>query len=238
MSTATTIESRLLGLRRIPLLKTLPDDALRQFALCCQWRQFKSGEVIFTRAADDRDVYLIVAGRVRIDVFSAAGRQITYRELTGGEWFGELAAFDGQRRSADALARDDTLIAIVTAGRFRDLLFEHRAAGELVYVKLASWVRDLSERVFALTTLGVQNRLHGEILRLARESGIKNNRALIAPMPTHAELAGRLSTSREQVTRELKALRAQGLLEGSGRSVVVKDVARLEAVVATLHRTT
>jgi CRP-like cAMP-binding protein len=100
-----------------------------------------------------------------------------------------------------------------------------------VLVALATLVRGLSERVIDLSTLGEQNRIHAELLRLAHEAGIADNRARISPMPRHADIASRVSTYREQVTRELSALGRTGLLEEVDGALVVCDAAALERLV-------
>jgi CRP-like cAMP-binding protein len=106
---------------------------------------------------------------------------------------------------------------------------------ERVMRGLAALVRQLSDRVIDLSTLGVQNRVHAELLRLAQQAGVVDNRARLEPVPTHAELAGRISTNREQVTRELNALRREGLLAKDGKALVVPDVARLAGLVAEVR---
>jgi hypothetical protein len=85
--------------------------------------------------------------------------------------------------------------------------------------------------VVDVSTLGVQHRLHAELLRRARAAGVVDNRARLDPAPRHAELASRVSTYREQVTREFSALTKQGLLEKDGAGIVLTDVARLERMV-------
>jgi CRP-like cAMP-binding protein len=102
--------------------------------------------------------------------------------------------------------------------------------------RLVTSVRELTERVFDLSTLGVQNRVHAELLRLAREAGVRGNAARLDPAPKHTELASQVSTYREQVTRELSALVKQGLLERSGHALVITDVARLEKIVTDVRR--
>jgi CRP-like cAMP-binding protein len=77
----------------------------------------------------------------------------------------------------------------------------------------------------------VQNRIHGELLRLARQAGISDNRAILDPAPRHADIASQVSTYREQVTRELSALAKTGLLHKDQRRLVVRDVRALEALV-------
>jgi CRP/FNR family cyclic AMP-dependent transcriptional regulator len=93
-------------------------------------------------------------------------------------------------------------------------------------------VRALSDRVVDFSTLAVRNRIHAEVLRLARQAGVENNCAEIRKMPTHEEIAARVSTHREAVVRELKTFKECGLVEKPGhRRLIVLDVARLERIV-------
>lgn len=181
-------------------------------------------------------MYLIVSGQVRVTAFSAAGRQVTFGDMHAGEWFGDFAAIDGLSRSADVLAVEETLVASMKPAVYRRLLQEHPAVCDRMLRRLVSSIRELTERVFDFSTLGVQNRVHAELLRLARQAGVKGNTARIDPAPKHTDIAGQISTYREQVTRELSAMAKQGLLQRSGSALVIPDVARLERIVSEVRR--
>lgn len=218
------------------LLEGVPASALEQLAQQCRWRRFPVAQRVISRDAQDQDVYLIVSGRVRITSFSAAGRQVTYRDIPAGDWFGDFAAIDGLSRSADVVALEDTLAASMSPAVFRDLLHVHPAVCDRMLYRLVTLVRELTERVFDLSTLGVQNRVHAELLRLARLAGVKANVARIDPAPRHTEIASQVSTYREQVTRELSAMAKQGLVERDGHVLVIPDFDRLEKIVAAVRR--
>jgi CRP-like cAMP-binding protein len=220
-----------LGLRGIALLEGLSIERLEAIARECAWRNFEPGQHIITRDAPDRDLYLIVSGRVRVTTYSAAGRQVTFRDFGAGQHLGEVAAIDGLPRSADVVALESALLASMPAAAFRRLLREEPAIAERLLRDFAGLVRRLSERVVDLSTLGVHQRLHAELLRLAREAGVRGNSARIDPAPKHADLASQVSTYREQVTRELSALARAGVLRKEGRALLVLDVARLEKMV-------
>ena len=209
---------------------------LEELAKQCRWRHFHSEQRIISREAPDQDVYLIVSGQVRVIAFSAAGRQVTYRDIPAGDWFGDFAAIDGLSRSADVVALDDTLLASMNPAVFRRLLHEHPAVCDRMLHRLVTSVRELTERVFDFSTLGVQNRVHAELLRLARQAGVAGNMARIDPAPRHSDIAGQISTYREQVTRELSAMAKHGLIQRSGHALVIPDVARLEKIVAEVRR--
>jgi CRP/FNR family transcriptional regulator, cyclic AMP receptor protein len=220
-----------LGLRGIALLQGLAPQRLEALARECAWRRFEAEQGIISRASPDRDVYFIVSGRVRVTTYSAAGRQVTFRDFGPGEHFGEVAAIDGMPRSADVVGLEPGLLASLAPAAFARLLREEPSVAERLLRGLAGLVRRLSERVIDLSTLGVHQRLHAELLRLARQAGVKANRARIEPAPRHADLASQVSTYREQVTRELSALAKAGVLGKDARALVVLDVARLEKMV-------
>lgn len=224
-----------LGLRKIALLQGLSAEALDALARQCAWRHFDADQQIISREAADRDVYLIVSGRIRVTTYSAGGRQVTFRDASAGEYFGELAAIDDLPRSADVVALESTLLASMSPALFRNLLRNEPTVTERILLQLASLVRSLSERVIDLSTLGVQHRIHAELLRLARDAGIKGNKARLDPTPKHAEIASRVSTYREQVTREISALARLGLVARDGRALIVLDVRRLEQMVGIIR---
>jgi CRP-like cAMP-binding protein len=106
-----SVQPSSLGLRRVALLEGLSDERLESLARECAWRRYRAGQRIISRAAADRDVHLIVSGRVRVTTYSAAGRQVTFRDIDAGEMFGEVAAIDDMPRSADVVALEDALTA-------------------------------------------------------------------------------------------------------------------------------
>lgn len=231
MHRSESSQASALGLRRIALLEGLSDTALEALARQCVWRTFEPDQPIISRDADDRSVYFIVSGRVRATMYSRAGRQVTFGDQAAGEFLGELSAIDGQPRALDVIALESTLVASLTPAAFAQLLREQPAIVDRVLRRLTRLLRDTSERVIELSTLGVQNRIHAEVLRLAAKAGIRANTARLEPAPKHADIASRVSTNREQVTRELSHLMKIGLLGKDGAALIVLDVKRLEQMV-------
>lgn len=224
-----------LGLQNIALLQGLSPQRLDQLAQRCQWKSVPAGTPVLLRSEEKSDVYFLVSGELRVTTYSANGRQVTFRDPQEGEHFGDIAAIDGKPRSADVLTLKPTVVASLDRAAFLELLRDEPLVAERVMRGLAALVRQLSDRVIDLSTLGVQNRVHAELLRLARLGGIDGNQARLEPAPTHAELASRISTNREQVTRELNALRREGVLQKEGKALVVADLRRLAALVAEVR---
>jgi CRP-like cAMP-binding protein len=224
-----------LALRQIALFEGLSDQRLDLLAQQCLWHSVEAGKPLLLRAEQQGDLFLLVSGRVRVTTYSANGRQVTFRDSEAGEHFGDIAAIDGGPRSADVVTLEPSVVASLDRAAFMTLLHDEPLVAQRVMLRLVSLVRQLSERVIDLSTLGVQNRLHAELLRLARTAGIDGNQARLDPAPKHAALASQISTNREQVTRELNVLVRDGVLRKDDKALLVADVARLELMVSQVR---
>jgi len=193
-----------------------------------------AGQQIVGALDERRDLYCVVSGSVRATLFSANGKEITFRDITAGDIFGEYAAIDAKPRSATVVALEDTLTASMRPELFDEVLRCHPDIARKLMVQLIGQLRALTERIFALSALTVCNRIHAEILRLARGGQVEGNRGIIDPLPTHSEIASRISTHREAVARELSALARQGLVKRHGHVLEVTDLTRLARMVDTL----
>jgi CRP-like cAMP-binding protein len=145
--------------------------------------------------------------------------------------FGEIAAIDGKWRSASIEALEACTIASLTSDQFEALLVREPAVAMATLRQLAADVRRLSERVFEFSTLAVQNRIHAELLRLAGESRQPGGEAVLSPAPSLSDIANRISTHREAVSRELSRLSATGLLRREGGNLRITDLAKLSELV-------
>lgn len=214
------------------MLRGLPAAELRTLASACRWRAYDSGQEVFEQEGGSHDVFFVARGRVRVTIYAASGREVTFRDLSAGTTFGELAAVDGQSRSTSVVALDDqTWLAVLSRDQFRDLLHRQPAFVDNVLRGLVALVRDLTERVVQYSTLGVRNRIQAELVRMAREKGVSGNRAVISPSPKHADIASRVSTNREEVSREFGHLSREKIIERRRGELVILDVQRLVDIV-------
>jgi CRP/FNR family cyclic AMP-dependent transcriptional regulator len=216
------------ALADIPLFEGLPKQRLDAVAAQMHWHAVGARQAFIGRLALPGDVYFLVSGRVRVTACSAGGRQVNFRDVGAGHYFGELAAIDGEPRSADVVALVPSRIAALSHADFACLLREEPCVALRLLHDLAHSVRALSERVFELSTMEVNQRLGAELLRRFRASQAPGTRgARLEPAPTHEALAGDVSTGREQVTRALNAWVRQGVLAKERGALVAPDLERL-----------
>lgn len=203
-----------------------PDlDALKK-----RWtvRVYDQDETIIAHGDADRHVFFVLEGRARVTLYSDNGREITYRDVEAGEIFGELAGIDGKSRSASVVAVEKTRAAQLPCAAFRNLVDLHPTFAWTLLEHLSAQLRRMTERVYEYSTLAVRERLVLELLRQAKSAGQLDGRAYISPVPTHFELAAKISTHREAVSREMSALSKNGLIERSGGRLVLCNLAALE----------
>src|SRR5215831_324578 len=105
-------------LRQVPLFESLDDEAARKLCQLLESIDAKGNTFLF-RAGDEGDaMYLIESGKVRISVQATDGHEVTLTELGHGDFFGEMALLDGQRRSADAIVAEDARLAVLSREHF------------------------------------------------------------------------------------------------------------------------
>jgi CRP/FNR family transcriptional regulator, cyclic AMP receptor protein len=170
-------------------------------------------------------VFFVASGEVCVTIYSVSGKAVSFRNLGPGDIFGEYAAIDGKPRSASVEARSSCLIASMPAKEFRRLLETEAAVAQALLRDLVRNVRTLTKRVYEFSTLAVNNRIQAELLRLASLVPKEGKRARLKPAHTHAEIASRVSTHREAVTRELNRLSRIGIIER--QMLIVLDLDRL-----------
>jgi CRP/FNR family cyclic AMP-dependent transcriptional regulator len=216
--------------RRIPLFAGLHQEALQALSKLSHYQSFAAGEMMIGHQDQSFDVLFLVSGHARVNIYSSAGKRVSFREIREGAIFGELSALDGCPRSASVEAVTSCSAVVMPRQAFLKTVREQPVFMLSVMVHLTTLVRSLTERVFEFSTLAVRNRVHAELLRIAGDREGRNE-ARISPPPTHEEIASRISTHREAVTRELARLEEMGLISKEGRVLRINDLAALHRLV-------
>lgn len=199
-------------------------------ALEARWTvsTYRREETIVAHDEQGRDVFFVLEGRARATVFSEAGRVIAYRDIEPDDIFGELSAIDGNLRSASVVALEDLRVARLSGAALREIVNTRPAFAWALLEHLSGQMRRMTDRVYEFSTLVVRDRLIRELLRLSAEVG--DGQARVSPAPTHFDLAAKISTHREAVSREMSMLAKLKLIERHGDSLVLRDLAALRAL--------
>jgi CRP/FNR family cyclic AMP-dependent transcriptional regulator len=150
------------------LSPSLRHDILR----CAYVKRFKDGGLIAARGDPPEEWIACARGAVRVSSTSISGKQITLTYVEPGIWFGDVAIFDGDRRTHDAYAHGDTTILCVAKADFKKILAAHTEFYEAMLRLHARRIRQLYGLVEDLNTLPLRARLAKQLVHLVRSYGI------------------------------------------------------------------
>jgi len=215
--------------RNIAIFRDLEAEALNGLVVACSVRDYGPGELVVGHNDTTFDVFFLLSGKLHMSLYSADGQRVGLHEMSAGGMFGEISAVDGLPRSVSVDSATRCSIAIMPWQRFLAMIESSPCFAMAVTRQLATHVRRLTTRVFEFSTMAVRQRLRAELLRQALP--VVEDTAAIDPMPTHAELASRISTHREAVSREMAWLEGKGLVVKKGKALVIPSIARIRALI-------
>ncbi len=205
------------------LSPSLKHDILR----CAYVKRYKDGELIAARGESPEEWIACAKGAVRVSSTSISGKQITLTYLEPGIWFGDVAIFDGDRRTHDAYAHDDTTILCVARADFKKILAIHTELYEALLRLHARRIRQLFGLVEDLNTLPLRARLAKQLLHLVRSYGVPSlsntNEVRIGLQLAQEELAQLLGASRQRVNQELKSMEREDAIRIEPGGLVIRD---------------
>ena len=214
----------------LPFLERLPPEARAELDKAMHVVTVEDGGMVISQEEDSKDVFLVISGQARATIFSDEGKTVAYRDIGPGEIFGELAAIDDGPRSASVVAAGPLQIASIKTSRFRALVESNPGFAWALLGHLSAQSRVMTERIYEFSTMLVRERLLQELVRMGESRRIDQGAVTIAPAPTHYELASRISTHREAVSREMSKLSKAGLVGRSAGNLVLPDLDGLRAM--------
>ena len=211
-------------LDKVALLRPIEPKELAALERRCQWRHAKAKEWLIERDDIGTDIFFLTSGIVRVLITPTPDREVILADINAGGYFGEMAAIDGQPRSAGILAITDATIAVMSSAVFREVLRSHPDISEQLLKQLVGRIRTLDQRINEFSSMDVKHRIYAELLRRSRPDPTDERQAVVSPPPVHSDIAARVSTRREMVARELKALERAGLLTKRRGAFVITNV--------------
>jgi CRP-like cAMP-binding protein len=195
-----------------------------RIACYCDGRVYRPGYEIVRHRDTSTDVYFILNGRVEATILTWAGKVVSLQPLARGDMFGELSALDAGPRTTGVVTEAETTVLRISGPNFKDLVARNASLAERVMLRLCELSRHLCEKAFEARAypvpVQIMLEIHREVRRLAHAAGP----LVVDPAPTHKEIAERVGTTREQVTRVMTCLGRTGHLLQTGRRWEIADV--------------
>ena len=210
-------------LRTVPIFSDLTDQDIASLGRLSIRKHYPKDTVIFFENEEGDFFFMILDGRIKVTILGDDGREVILSLLGPGDFFGEMALLDNEPRSATAIAVEDSELLSLHRTDFQSVLADNKSITVGLIRVLTSRLRKANHQISTLALLDVYGRVARVIVDMAREEGRRLKDGRIAfRRATHQEIANRIGTTRETVTRMLKDLERQGLIHVEGKEMVVQ----------------
>jgi CRP/FNR family transcriptional regulator, cyclic AMP receptor protein len=188
-------------------------------------RSYTRGTALFhERQAVDR-VLVLLQGCVKLSCLSDGGKEVVLAIRGPGDLLGELAAIDGEPRSATATALEPVEALSLSARDFKSFLETHPRVALALLAVLSKRLRDADRKRVEFAAEDTMTRVAARIVELSERFGDKVARGLEIELPlSQEELAGWTGCSRDSVVNALQAMRGLGWIETQRRRILVRDI--------------
>ncbi len=214
---------------RTPLFEGVASHTIDRLAEQGAVRRYRRSTYLFHQGDPSPDVYFLCTGRIQISSDSVTGNRQLHTILEEPQFFGELGVLGEMRRTATALALEDSTVWAVGGDLFVAFLAGEPETSRSLLRALARQVQSHEAFVEDLLHLDLKGRVAKRLLQLVAPSldRLPEDGAILPSIVTHADLASLCGGSRENVTRILSDLQRRGLVERDGRRFVLKRIAGL-----------
>jgi CRP/FNR family transcriptional regulator, cyclic AMP receptor protein len=199
--------------------EVLPPPLQEEVAAGATVRTYPRHAIIVSEGDETDSLYVMLAGRARVYVADADGREVQLNDIGAGEYFGEVT-LDGGPRSASVMALEECRCAVIRRAELDAFVARNPAFALHLVRKLASRVRALTENVRSLALMDVYGRVARLLLELAEE---RDGRLVVSEPLTQKDIATRVGCSREMISRIFSDLTSGGYVgKENGRLVILR----------------
>jgi CRP/FNR family cyclic AMP-dependent transcriptional regulator len=208
-------------IKNIPLFNHLREAQLKEMASRCTNAKYKKGEVVFFKTDMSTDLYIVISGKLKAMLADEEGDEMVIASFEKGAFFGELSLLDGKGRSATIVADTDAELAVLKKDVFLDLLYKNPRISVELMITLVERLRKADELIESLAFLEVAERLVRTLLEAAADDSTSTTGFRKAGKLTHKELAARIGSSREAVSKCLKVLSGKSIVKESDGYILI-----------------
>jgi CRP/FNR family transcriptional regulator len=221
---------KIAALRCTVLFSELDASTLHALARRAVERRFRKDEVLFVAGEEAHGLYVIVAGAVRAFRESVDGREQIIHVERAGATIAEVPVFDDGPFPSTVAAEEETTVLFIKKHDVRLLCLEHPEIALAALKVLAGRLRHTAALVEEISLREVSQRLARFLLAEARRKGVRREQGISVNLTlTNPQIAARIGTVREVVSRTLARLQQDGLLVIAGRRLLIPDEQALAA---------
>ncbi len=221
------------GISTIPLFHGLSESALSLLDNILEEREFLNGENIFTEGSKSIGFYIILKGRVKVFKLSAEGKEQILHIVGAKELLGAVSAFAGNPYPAFADAMEKTRALFLPQKDFLALIKKEPSVVMNMMANLAMRLQHFTRMIDDLSLKEVPGRLAAYLLYLCEQTGCSDSVEIDI---SKGQLASLLGTIPETLSRILRKLSDNGVLEVRGRKIRLMNKKALQDIINDGHR--
>jgi len=219
-------------LRSIPLFSELREGDLDRLGLAARERSYPKNSVILFEDDPGDALYVVVSGQVKVVLTAEDGREVILSVRDRGDFFGEMSLIDEEPRSAHVIAMEDARLLVLRREDFQRCLLEIPQIGLGLLRAMCRRLRQADDKIGGLVLLDVPGRVAGLILDMADD----NDGIHITKRITHHMIAQMIGSSRETVSRTMRNMVENELIEASRKKISVLNRRALEIAAGRVSR--
>lgn len=209
-----------IALKTFSLFHGLPDDVLATVARVAMMRRIPRGQTV-VNAGDRSDyVYFVLTGSLKVVVSDEDGREVILSILGQGELFGEMGMFDEQPRSASVIAVVASDLVMISKNEFRQIMQDNFDIAWRIMCNLAERLRNADRKIESLALMDVYGRVARLLIDMSEDV---DGQTVVVRKISKQDIAKMIGASREMVSRVMKDLGQQGLIEETTRGILLRD---------------
>src|SRR5436190_4450446 len=219
---------KIAALRRTALFGELNEPELNALAERALERRLKRDEILFVAGDEAAGLFVIVSGSLRAFREGFDGREQVIHVERAGTTIAEVPVFDDKPYPSTVAAEEESSVLFLATRDVKSLCLAHPEIALAALKLMAGRLRKCAELVEVLSLREVDQRLARWLLAEARVRGNRTADTLeVALVLTNQQIAARLGSVREVVSRALNRLQHSGLIAVEGRTVRIADEAAL-----------
>ena len=211
-------------LKSVPLFASFPEDQLRTLVTVVTRRSAPRNSVIMAAGDPIDSLYIVIAGRLKVMMGDAEGKEVILSLIGPGEFFGEMGLIDDSPRSASVICIEPCELLSIAKRDFRKCLAENVEMAMTVMRGLVRRLREADRKIGSLALMDVYGRVARLLLDMSEEV---NGQKMITKRLPKQDIAKMIGASREMVSRVMKDLQLGGYIEVRGSTIVLRDTIML-----------
>ena len=197
-------------LRNVPLFAVLDEAQVLSLAGVMVRRSFPKGRTVMQAGDPTDSLYIIISGRVKVQMADDEGKEVILAGLGPGEFFGEMGLMDDEPRAASVVSTEPCEFVVITKDDFNALLKDNFDLAMVIMRGLVKRLREADRKIESLALLDVYGRVARVLIEYSEEIG---GQKIVKNKLPRQDIAKMIGASREMVSRVMKGLEVGGYIE-------------------------